>query len=122
MKKVSSDIKWFCDQLREAEQILSNALEKAEDFSDYDKQLVDRIESDVQMVDLTLLQLLSPIAPQLAMGNYSKKQLSLWYLRYFKCCSSSFTKCKLFVSPMVSLSNLSNSLEYIIFPFELKEI
>lgn len=64
MKKVSSDIKWFCDQLREAEQILSNALEKAEDFSDYDKQLVDRIESDVQMVDLTLLQLLSPIAPK----------------------------------------------------------
>ena len=64
MKKVSSDIQWFCDQLREAEQILSNALEKAEDFSDYDKQLVDRIESDVQMVDLTLLQLLSPIAPQ----------------------------------------------------------
>ena len=64
MKKVPSDIKWFCDQLREAEQILSNALEKAEDFSDYDKQLVDRIESDVQMVDLTLLQLLSPIAPQ----------------------------------------------------------
>lgn len=64
MKKVSSDIKWFCDQLRKAEQILSNALEKAEDFSDYDKQLVDRIESDVQMVDLTLLQLLSPIAPQ----------------------------------------------------------
>lgn len=64
MKKVSSDIKWFCDQLREAEQILSNALEKAEDFSDYDKQLVDRIEPDVQMVDLTLLQLLSPIAPQ----------------------------------------------------------
>lgn len=64
MKKVSSDIKWFCDQLREAEQILSNALEKAEDFSDYDKQLVDRIESDVQMVDFTLLQLLSPIAPQ----------------------------------------------------------
>ena len=64
MKKVSSDIRWFCDQLREAEQILSNALEKAEDFSDYDKQLVDRIESDVQMVDLTLLQLLSPIAPQ----------------------------------------------------------
>ena len=64
MKKVSSDIKWFCDQLREAEQILSNALEKAEDFSDYDKQLVDRIESDVQMVDLTLLRLLAPIAPQ----------------------------------------------------------
>lgn len=63
MKKISSDIRWFCDQLREAEQILSNALEKAEDFSDYDKQLVERIELDVQMVDLTLLQLLSPIAP-----------------------------------------------------------
>ena len=54
MKKVSSDIKWFCDQLREAEQILSNALEKAEDFSDYDKQLVDRIESDVQLGALVL--------------------------------------------------------------------
>lgn len=63
-EKVSSDIRWFCDQLREAEQILSNALEKAEDFSDYDKQIVERIESDVQMVDLTLLQLLSPIAPR----------------------------------------------------------
>jgi len=63
MNKVSSDIRWFCDQLREAESILSNALEKAEDFSDHDKRIVDRIESDVQMVDLTLLQLLSPIAP-----------------------------------------------------------
>ena len=64
MKKVSSDIRWFCDQLRVAELILSNALEKAEEFSDYDKQLVDKIEWDVQMVDLTLLQLLSPIAPR----------------------------------------------------------
>ena len=64
MKRVSSDIKWFCDQLREAELILSNALEKAEEFSEHDKKLVDRIESDVQMVDLTLLQLLSPIAPR----------------------------------------------------------
>ena len=64
MKTVSSDIKWFCDQLRQAELILSNALEKAEEFSEHDKKLVDRIESDVQMVDLTLLQLLSPIAPR----------------------------------------------------------
>lgn len=64
MKRVSSDIKWFCDQLRQAELILSNALEKAEEFSEHDKKLVDRIESDVQMVDLTLLQLLSPIAPR----------------------------------------------------------
>lgn len=64
MKKVSSDIMWFCNQLREAEWILSNALERAEEFSEYDKQILDRIESDVQMVDLTLLQLLSPIAPR----------------------------------------------------------
>lgn len=64
MKMVSDDIKWFCDQLRQAEQILSDALEKAEFFSEHDKKLVDRIEWDVQMVDLTLLQLLSPIAPR----------------------------------------------------------
>jgi len=61
---LSSDIKWFCDQLRQAELILSNALEKAEEFSEHDKKLVDRIEWDIQMVDLTLLQLLSPIAPR----------------------------------------------------------
>lgn len=64
MKKVSNEIKWFCDQLRQAEEILANALEEAEDFSEHDKEIVARIESDVQMVDLTLLQLLSPIAPR----------------------------------------------------------
>lgn len=64
MNKVSNDIRWFCNQLREAEQILSNALDRAEAFSEYDKQIINRIRSDVDMADLTLLQLLSPIAPR----------------------------------------------------------
>ena len=64
MNKVSNDIRWFCNQLREAEQILSNALDSAEAFSEHDKQIINRIRSDVDMADLTLLQLLSPIAPR----------------------------------------------------------
>ena len=32
MKKVSNDMRWFVDQLRLAEEILSNALERAEIF------------------------------------------------------------------------------------------
>lgn len=63
MNKVSNDIKWFCNQLRQAEQILNNALERSEEFSEHDKRIIDRIRGDVDMVDLTLLQLLSPIAP-----------------------------------------------------------
>ena len=63
MNKVSNNIKWFCNQLRQAEQILNNALERSEEFSEHDKRIIDRIRGDVDMVDLTLLQLLSPIAP-----------------------------------------------------------
>lgn len=63
MNKVSNDLKWFCNQLRQAEQILNNALERPEEFSEHDKRIIDRIRGDVDMVDLTLLQLLSPIAP-----------------------------------------------------------
>lgn len=64
MNKVSNDIKWFCNQLRQAEQILDNALERSEEFSEHDKRIIDRIRGDVDMADLTLLQLLSPIAPR----------------------------------------------------------
>lgn len=64
MNKVSNDIKWFCNQLRQAEQILNNALEESEEFSEHDKRIIDRIRGDVDRVDLTLLQLLSPIAPR----------------------------------------------------------
>ena len=53
---------------------------------------------------------------------YNKKQFSLWYLRYFKCWSSSFTKCKSLVSPMASLSNLSNKREHMIFPLGVEKI
>lgn len=64
MNRVSNDIRWFCEQLRLAEQILAKALERAENFSEHDKLIVNRIEYEVQMADLTLLQLLSPMAPR----------------------------------------------------------
>ena len=56
MNKVSNDIKWFCNQLRQAEQILDNALERSEEFSEHDKRIIDRIRGEVDMADLTLLQ------------------------------------------------------------------
>lgn len=58
--KVSNDIKWFCGQLRKAEQALSEAIEKSEGFSMQDQQILSRIMNEVNMVDLTLLGLLSP--------------------------------------------------------------
>ena len=63
MKKVSNDMRWFVDQLRLAEEILSNALEKSENFSEHDKLIISKIRWEVDMADLTLLQQLSPIAP-----------------------------------------------------------
>lgn len=63
MKKVSNDIRWFVDQLRMAEGILANALERAENFSEHDKRIISKIRNEVSMADLTLLQLLAPKAP-----------------------------------------------------------
>ena len=63
MNKVSNDIRWFCCQLQQAEQILSNALERAENFSEHDKRIISKIRNEVSMADLTLLQLLAPKAP-----------------------------------------------------------
>ena len=51
---------WFVDQLRMAEGILSNAIEKSEIFSEHDKLIISKIRREVDMADLTLLQLLSP--------------------------------------------------------------
>ena len=64
MNKVSNDIKWFCNQLQQSEQILANALEKAEEFSEHDKRIIGKIRKEVEMADLTLLMLLSPKAPR----------------------------------------------------------
>ena len=64
MNKVSNDIKWFCNQLRQAEQILNNALERSEEFSEHDKRIIGKIRKEVEMADLTLLMLLSPKAPR----------------------------------------------------------
>ena len=60
MKKVSNDMRWFVNQLRMAEGILSNALERAENFAEHDKLIISKIRREVDMADLTLLQLLSP--------------------------------------------------------------
>lgn len=56
-------MRWFVDQLRMAEGILANALERAEIFSEHDKLIISKIRREVDMADLTLLQLLSPIVP-----------------------------------------------------------
>ena len=64
MKKVSNDMRWFVDQLRMAEGILANALERAENFSEHDKRIIRKIRKEVSMADLTLLMLLSPKAPR----------------------------------------------------------
>ena len=69
MNKVSNDIKWFCNQLQQSEQILANALEKAEEFSEQDKRIIGKIRKEVEMADLTLLMLLSPKAPRWAMSH-----------------------------------------------------
>lgn len=63
MKKVSNDMRWFVDQLRMAEGILANALERAENFSEHGKRIISKIRNEVNMADLTLLQLLAPKAP-----------------------------------------------------------
>lgn len=63
MNKVSNDIRWVCSQLQQAEQILANALERAENFSEHDKRIISKIRNEVSMADLTLLQLLTPKAP-----------------------------------------------------------
>lgn len=60
MKKVSNDMRWFVNQLRQAEGILANAIEKSENFSEHDKLIISKIRREVDMADLTLLQLLSP--------------------------------------------------------------
>ena len=39
------------------------ALEKTEEFSEEDKAIVGRILLDVELIDITLLQLLSPTMP-----------------------------------------------------------
>ena len=67
-------MRWFVDQLRMAEGILANALERAENFSEHDKLIISKIRREVDMADLTLLQLLSPIAPWWALGSEQ-----MWY-------------------------------------------
>ena len=54
MKKVSNDMRWFVNQLRMAEGILSNAIEKSENFSEHDKLIISKIRREVDMADLTL--------------------------------------------------------------------
>lgn len=60
MEKISFNLRWFLQQLIVAEATISNALEKSEDFSEHDKEIIDRVKSDIEMIDISLLKLLSP--------------------------------------------------------------
>lgn len=71
MKKVSNDMRWFVAQLRMAEGILANALERAENFSEHDKRIISKIRNEVNMADLTLLQfLIVCLAPRFDMRSH----------------------------------------------------
>ena len=69
MKKVSNDMGWFVDQLRMAEGILANALERAENFSEHDKLIISKIRREVDMADLTLLQFACSQSSIISCGN-----------------------------------------------------
>ena len=63
MKQASNDILWFCSQLQQAERTISVALEKAEENTKEDKANEGRTLIVVQVMYITLLQLLSPTMP-----------------------------------------------------------
>lgn len=63
MGNISNDIIWFCNQLHHAEETLAKAIDKTENFSSSDKQIVGKILPEVKLIDISLLQLLSPKRP-----------------------------------------------------------
>ena len=85
MKKVSNDMRWFVDQLRMAEGILANALERAENFSEHDKRIISKSEMRLVWPTSLCYNCLLPKLHNKLREPYNKKQFSLWYLRYFKC-------------------------------------
>lgn len=46
--------------LRNAEATLAHALAQSERFNKHDREVIDKIKTEVVMADLTLLQLLAP--------------------------------------------------------------
>lgn len=53
MKKVSNDMRWFVDQLRMAEEILANALERAENFQNMTS--ASSVKSEMRLIWQTSL-------------------------------------------------------------------
>lgn len=63
MTKISNDMIWFCNQIKQAEAILAEAIGRTEQFSITDKNMIKKIMPEVESIDLALLQLLSPTKP-----------------------------------------------------------
>lgn len=85
MNKVSNDIRWFCCQLQQAEQILANALERAENFQNMTSASSVKLEMRLVWPTSLCYNYLLPKLHDELREPYNKKQFSLWYLRYFKC-------------------------------------
>ncbi|RGN81134.1 hypothetical protein DXB41_12165 [Segatella copri] len=60
MTEVSNNLLWFLQMLRNAEATLAHALAQSERFNKHDREVIDKIKTEVVMADLTLLQLLVP--------------------------------------------------------------
>lgn len=60
MTEVSNNLLWFLQMLRNAEATLAHALAQSERFNKHDREVIDKIKTEVKMADLTLLQLLAP--------------------------------------------------------------
>lgn len=62
-KNVSKNLLWFSRQLRLCQEIVENAEETAEMFSESEKRCLKKIMPSVEMIDLQLIQLNSPTPP-----------------------------------------------------------
>lgn len=62
-KNVSKNLLWFSRQLRLCQEIVENAEETAEMFSESEKRCLKKIMPMVEMIDLQLIQLNSPAPP-----------------------------------------------------------
>ena len=60
MTEVSNNLLWFLQMLRNAEATLAHALAQSERFNKHDRDASNRLKTEVEMADLTLLQLLAP--------------------------------------------------------------
>lgn len=62
-KKANRNLLWFSRQLQLCQEIIENAEETAEMFSESEKRCLKKIMPQVEMIDLQLIQLNSPTPP-----------------------------------------------------------